>query len=187
MEYLFGGSFDPVTIAHEKIIKYLLNNILKKDDKLYLLPNGDDYSFNGKKLTNYSIRKTMLESIVSDKRVEISDLLNINSFNGVYQVLETLNHPIYVIGSDLLATITTWINPAQLISENRFLVINRVGYNALEYLEKNELLKKHKANFVITDLIIENISSSEIRNGKKYSNVSKNIYDIIVKNNLYNL
>lgn len=187
MEYLFGGSFDPVTIAHEKIINYLLNNVLKKDDKLYLLPNGDDYSFNGKKLTSYSIRRKMLETIVNDKRVIISDLLNVNSFNGVYQILETLNHPIYVIGSDLLETITTWINPEKLISENKFLVINRTSYNANEFLEKNELLKKYKKNFVLTDLTIENISSSETRKEKKYSNVSKNIYDIIVENNLYNL
>lgn len=187
MTYLFGGSFDPVTIAHEKIINYLVNEILKEDDILYLLPNGDDYHFNGKSLTSYKIRKKMLETVSQDKRIIISDLLNENKFEGVYQILRKLNHPIYVIGSDLLSTMVTWINPESLLSENTFLVVNRKGYDVNKYFKENMLLSEFRSHFIVTDLMIDNISSTEIRNGKKIKNVSKNIYDIIVENNLYSI
>lgn len=185
MTYLFGGSFDPITIAHEKIINYLLTNVLEKNDLLYILPNGDDYHFLGKKLTNYEIRKEMINAIITDKRVIVSDLLNIRSFSGVFQILRELNHPIYVIGSDLLSTITTWIEPEVLIKENKFLVIERVGYASKKYLSENSLLKKYKSNFILTNFFIEDISSSDVRLKNKFNNVSQNVYEIIRKNNLY--
>lgn len=185
MKYLFGGSFDPITKAHEEIINYLLKNILKGDDLLYILPNGDDYHFLGKELTPYTIRKKMIESVINDERVVISDLLNKNSFSGVYQILRELEHPIYVIGSDLLSTITTWIEPEILIKENKFLVIERSDFSIKKYFIENELLKKYKMNFIITDIIMENISSSDVRLNNNFNNVSKKVYEIIVSNNLY--
>lgn len=185
MTYLFGGSFDPITIAHEEIINFLLKNILKEDDQLYILPNGDDYHFLGKELTPYKIRKKMINAVINDQRVIISDLLNKNSFSGVYQILRILNHPIYVIGSDLLSTITTWIEPEILLMENKFLVIERKDFPINKYFEENKLLKKYQANFIITDLSIENISSSDVRLNNNYNNISKKVYEIIVNHNLY--
>ncbi len=185
MTYLFGGSFDPVTLAHEKIIAYLLEKVLTSDDLLYLLPNGDDYHFRGKVLTSYKIRKEMLDAVITDKRVVILDLLNERSFAGVYQILEELNHPVYVIGSDLLSTITEWLEPVKLIAENRFLVINREGFKVETYFKENPLLKKYRLNFNITTLTVANYSSSSVRNNNDFNQVSKNIYEIIVKNNLY--
>lgn len=185
MNYLFGGSFDPVTIAHEQIIQYLLNNILKEDDNLLILPNGDDYHFNGKLLTNYNIRRQMLESVTKDHRYHIIDLLNEQKFMGIYQILEKLNHPIYVIGSDLLETISTWIEPIRLLENNQFLVINREGYDVNQYFNGDSLLRKYQKHFILTDLTIANISSSNIRNHQLFTQVSANIYQIIVKNNLY--
>ena len=52
---LFGGSFNPPTIAHYEIIKYLNDHY----DEVLILPNGESYSFAGKVLDSFKHRVNM--------------------------------------------------------------------------------------------------------------------------------
>ena len=40
MEVVYGGCFNPPTIAHQEIISYLANHY----DKVILIPTGNDYN-----------------------------------------------------------------------------------------------------------------------------------------------
>lgn len=49
MEVVYGGCFNPPTIAHQEIISYLANHY----DKVILIPTGNDYNKVG--LIDYKI------------------------------------------------------------------------------------------------------------------------------------
>ena len=58
MEVVYGGCFNPPTIAHQEIISYLANHY----DKVILIPTGNDYNKVG--LIDYKNRVEMLNIII---------------------------------------------------------------------------------------------------------------------------
>lgn len=186
MNYMFGGSFDPFTKAHLFIVEFLLKNYLTEEtDKLYIVPNGNHYHFNDKELTSFKIRKEMIDSCVKSSKVEVLDIEDSDSFNGIYQTLRKLNHPIYVIGSDLLYTITTWKEAESLLKENHFLIIPRENYLVNEAFLKDHFLNKFKNHFKTADIILPNISSSRFRKEKMKDDLPANVLKVIQKYQLY--
>ena len=49
MEVVYGGCFNPPTIAHQEIISYLANHY----DKVILIPTGNDYNKVGLTMLSY--------------------------------------------------------------------------------------------------------------------------------------
>ena len=62
MNIVFGGSFNPVTIAHEKIVNLILSKF--PDAKVIILPVGNSY--NKPKLVSFNDRMTMLNLVFKD-------------------------------------------------------------------------------------------------------------------------
>ena len=89
----------------------------------------------------------------------------------------------FVIGSDLIADISSWKNFYQIHQEVKLLIIKREGY-PIE-LNTLKMLEKYKVIFEISSLNIPNISSSTVRLNKNYSNLPSSLIDIVRKNNLY--
>ena len=119
---LFGGSFNPPTIAHYEIIKYLSNNY----DEVIVLPNGDSYNFAGKILDSFMHRVKMLNLMVKDlNNVKVLELENSDEFKGTYHTLRLLNHPTFVLGADCLLKLHLWKNFDELMNENNFIVFSR--------------------------------------------------------------
>ena len=55
---VYGGSFNPLTIAHEEIINYIYKIIT---DNLIILPNGDKYAL--KNLVSFDKRVEMIKTV----------------------------------------------------------------------------------------------------------------------------
>lgn len=188
MKMMFGGSFDPFTNAHKEIVDYILQNHLKNpDDVLYIVPNGDDYHFGNKQLTPFLLRKEMIAACIQSPKIHILDIENKMSFTGIYQTLRMLEHPVYIIGSDLLYSINNWKEPQILLEENQFLVLMRYGYDAMKAFEL-PLLSQFRDKFILTTKEIMNISSSKVRNLpitmiKEY--VPAPVHELIAKYQLY--
>lgn len=179
---LFGGSFNPPTIAHYEIIKYLSLNY----DEVLILPNGDNYSFAGKVLDSFKHRVKMLEIIIKEfNNVKILELENQNDFKGTYHTLRLLNHPTFVLGSDCIDKLHLWKHFDELLRENNFIVFNRGNDDVRSLLNNNEYLNKSLEKFEIIDFDISDVSSTEFRNEINKEIVCEEVYDYIIKNELY--
>lgn len=179
---LFGGSFNPPTIAHYEIIKYLSKNY----DEVLLLPNGDQYSFDGKVLSSFNHRVKMLEIMCSKfNNVKILELENSDEFKGTYHTLRILNHPTFVLGADCLDKLFMWKHFSDLMKENNFILFNRNKDDLNKEILNNEHLNKYIDKFIIVDKEIPNVSSSMFRNTKNKEILTEEVYKYIIENELY--
>lgn len=179
---LFGGSFNPPTIAHYEIIKYLNDHY----DEVLILPNGDSYTFAGKVLDSFKHRVNMLHIMVKDlDKVKILEIENSDEFKGTYHTLRVLNHPTFVLGADCLDKIHLWKHFEDLVKENNFIVFNRNNSNIIELINNNTLLKPYINKFEIVDLQVSDVSSTDFRKTINKEIVSEEVYDYIKKNELY--
>ncbi len=183
---LFGGSFNPPTIAHYEIIKYL--SLSTDFDQVLVLPNGDSYEFGGKELNNFESRVEMLRIMCEEfLNVQILELENKEQFLGTAHTLQLLNHPTFVLGADCLSQLHLWKNFDNLIKENHFIVFSRGDLNDLKrIILSNPYLEPYFNHFTIVDLITSNVSSSEFRKTKNESIVTKKVLSYIKENHLYN-
>ena len=93
MNIVFGGSFNPPTIAHKEIIKTLCS---LNYEKVIIVPNGNKYNL--KEMVSYNHREKMLEIMTKDlKNIEISNIEEHNHFKGTVETLRNLNHPVLLI------------------------------------------------------------------------------------------
>ena len=113
----------------------------------------------------------------------VLDLEQKEEFKGIYKTLEDLNHPLYIMGSDLLYTLPRWKNFDELMNKNKFYLIERAGYSLDELNSEN--LSAYQDSFIISKLKFENISSTEFRKKKNTSLISKEVDAIIKKYDLY--
>lgn len=182
---LFGGSFNPPTIAHYEIIKYLA--LCGKFNEVLILPNGDSYTFGGKVLDNFKNRVEMLKIICQEfENVKILETENKESFKGTQVTLEILNHPYFVLGDDCLEKFHLWKNFEKLVSENKFIVINRnKSFDVYNYLLNNEYLKDYLDNFEIININTPDVSSSDFRDNNNENVVSEEVLQYIKNNKLY--
>ena len=174
---VFVGSFDPVHIGHERIMKYLVNE--KIVDKLLVIPTNNYW--NKQNITDLNKRLDMLSFIKTDNII-IDNKHNNKEFT--YQILNDLkrkypNDKFYlIIGADNANTLYKWKNYEEII-KNNLIVIKR----------DNIKVKNDIPNLIFINKKFSDISSSKIRsNLNKYKNyLDKNVYEYIIKNNLYML
>lgn len=175
---VFGGSFNPFTLAHEEIVNYLLNNIT---NNVILLPNGNQYQL--KELLPFNERVSMIKKIFPN--IKIDDYENNQMFKGTVNYLEDRNHPFFVIGGDSLKDISGWINSDTLIKNNKFIVFNRENTNFEELFKNDPILNKYKSNFYILNVSFSPVSSSLFRKTKNPLYVNNLILNYINEKNLY--
>ena len=91
-----------------------------------------------------------------------------------------------LIECDNFNYIDKWIMFEKLISENKFLIIPRKGYNIEKKISENELLTKYRDNFILLDEFkVNNISSSLYRSTKEEKFVLPEIDKYIKEKELY--
>lgn len=185
MIIIYGGTFNPPTIAHDQIIKLI--NKKMNPDKIIIVPSSDGYYKDG--LINFNNRVDMLKIMCSNYlfNYEISLVEAGTTFNGTISLLnyfqEKYEKDIYfVVGSDHLSIFNTWIDYEKLLTNYKFIIINRIGHPIdLTYLEK------YNTTYEIIDFNVD-ISSSQIRedleNHIKY--LPEGVYQYIKKHQLYN-
>ena len=186
MYILYGGSFNPPTLAHEAIIKKI--NEIYNPKKIVIMPVGSTYT---RKDNRYNLDRIRMLKLVTSKydNVEISDYEINNPFKGTIETLkylETLyqNKFSFVMGADNLLEIKTWIGYEELLKNHLIICFNR--NNILDKNTVKNIAESYQAKIDLIPLNI-NISSSEIRKDFKLNkdNLSKEVYDYIITNQLY--
>ncbi len=185
MIIVYGGTFNPPTIAHLKITKKLIKKF--KPEKLVLLPVGDNYTWKDK-FVSFNNRKNMLDLIFNDDIYEISDIENSKEYKGSYWALnkikDTYKKDVYfVIGADNFEQLDKWISYEKLLSEFKLIILTRKGYTIDSIIDSK--YNKYQDNFIIVD-VNYNISSTEFRSNPNLKHLlDEKVYQYIKENNLY--
>ena len=180
MNIVYGGSFNPPTKAHKLIIDKLF--MVFHPDNIIVVPVGDAY---GKaSLIPYEYRLEMAKRL--DNRIFVSSLENTGKYLGTYNLLKKLSEDFsdlyYVIGSDNLINLDTWIDYKDLLRDFKFIVFNRHNLDLMDIIL--EKYPEFKDNFLVIEIDYD-ISSTEFRKTKNKELVPSEVYDYIVENNLY--
>ncbi|MFA6627475.1 MAG: nicotinate-nicotinamide nucleotide adenylyltransferase [Bacilli bacterium] len=184
MTILYGGAFNPPTIAHQKIIHYLVDHY--PEDQLILLPASSSYR---NEIISFEHRKNMLKLLVGLLKhpIEISDYeAKQSQFRGTIETLIYFDHPLFVIGSDQLLAINRWISFPRVVEDNRFLVFPRSGIDGDDYLMNHPILCHYRDHFeIVTDFVSIEASSSAYRDDHELNMIPVDVEDYINKHHLY--
>ncbi|MDY0233382.1 MAG: nicotinate (nicotinamide) nucleotide adenylyltransferase [Sulfurimonas sp.] len=125
---LFGGSFDPPHIAHEALVKALLE--IKGIDKVVVMPTYLN-PFKSHFFAPSELRLKWLREIFSDSNeVEVSDYevkqnKKVPSIESVKHLLKSYKKIYLVIGADNLSSLSKWTSFDELNSLVTFIVASR--------------------------------------------------------------
>ena len=166
---IYGGSFNPMHIGHEKIVDYVLKNL--DMDKIIIIPVGiPSHRENNLEQSNTRL-KICREIFKNNKKVEVSDIeIKSEKKSYTYDTLLKLikiygkdNEFFEIIGEDSLKNLKTWKNYKELLNLCKFIVFRRKDDKNIEI--DNEFL--NNKNIIILENEYYNISSTEIRNKVK--------------------
>ena len=163
---IYGGSFNPMHIGHEKIVDYVLNNL--NMDKIIIIPVGIP-SHRENNLEQSDTRlKICKEIFKGNKKIEVSDIeIKSEGKSYTYDTLLKLmdlygenNEFFEIIGEDSLKSLKTWKNYEELLKICKFVVFRRKDDKNIQIDE--EFL--NNKNIIILENEYYDISSTEIRN-----------------------
>lgn len=185
----FGGSFNPPTIAHQKLIEVLIKY---EPSQIILIPNGDDYEFDNidKNLVVVEDRIKMCELLfvgLNFTNFVVSDIETKHLFKGTVNSLRTLNHPTFVFGEDCLMSLSRWKEYEKLVEENTFIVFTRGSKieDLKKYILHDAFLKNFSHHFAFLDFDMPFVSSTLFRETHDKTLVTTPIYQYILNKNLY--
>ena len=128
---IYGGSFNPMHIGHEKIVDYVLKNL--DMDKIIIIPVGiPSHRENNLEQSNTRL-KICREIFKSNEKVEVSDIeIKSEGKSYTYDTLLKLieiygkdNEFFEIIGEDSLKNLKTWKNYKELLNLCKFIVFRR--------------------------------------------------------------
>ena len=166
---IYGGSFNPMHVGHEKIVDYVLKNL--DMDKIIIIPVGiPSHRENNLEQSNTRL-KICREIFKNNKKVEVSDIEIKSEWKSyTYDTLLKLikiygkdNEFFEIIGEDSLKNLKTWKNYKELLNLCKFIVFRRKDDKNTEI--DSEFL--NNKNIIILENEYYNISSTEIRNKVK--------------------
>ncbi|MCH5187032.1 MAG: DUF1768 domain-containing protein [Oscillospiraceae bacterium] len=175
---VLGGSFNPPTIAHLKLLQSAMSAI--DADKGIFLPAPDAYvrrklakaGYKNETLSE-NVRLNMLAAMAEgDSRIEIEDYEMHRTEKGfTYESLEYIQNKnpgaevYFIMGSDKLHIIPRWHRADEFMRRFFILTASRMGEDIAELISENEFLTAHRESFVPFEAPedIASISSSEFR------------------------
>ncbi|WP_326943010.1 nicotinate-nucleotide adenylyltransferase [Aneurinibacillus migulanus] len=169
---IYGSAFDPITYAH--LWTAWTVAVRRNLDKVIFVPSSDYRGDKGRKLTAGKHRWNLLQLAVADNpKFEASDI-ELKAEAWEQYTHDTMEHfkrmyphdeVFFIMGADNLANISSWSKGEELIRENKFIVMAREGYNMLEIIAKDPMLRNYELDHF--DLLHKGlnmeISSSYIR------------------------
>ena len=165
---IFGGSFNPPTIAHINLAKQILDK-MKNIEKIIFVPVSTKYNKQG--LAPDEDRLELLKTIGQDHpNMEVSSL-ELNSPRQLYTI-ETLkimqkqnpDKTIYfIVGTDNLKELETWHAANEILQQFKIIVLERDN-DIMEKIISNSLfLKQYRESFIKLNFNKIKLSSSYIR------------------------
>jgi nicotinate-nucleotide adenylyltransferase len=172
---IFGGSFDPIHVAHERIAKHVVNNF--DIDKLIIVPTFLN-PFKESSRLDASLRLELVKEVFKDeKKIEIC-VYEVQKKEKIstYETLQYLKsiYPLQkvylVIGADNLKNIDLWYNAQQLREEVEFVVISRDGI-----VLENDFID---ANYIQLNI---DISSTQLKKNMELEYIPTNIQEKVIQ------
>ena len=166
---IFGGSFDPPTIAHMQIACEIYNNF-EHIDQVWIVPCGDGRC-DIKLRTPANHRLNMLHLIKDDLIAHNVPIfideteINRGEYIPTCYVLKELEEThkdmefVFCIGTDLLEGLKTWDEYDKLVEEFEFIIVSREDYPLVLDLPEVVYPKKYE----VLETIISG-SSTKVRN-----------------------
>lgn len=189
MVVIFGGSFNPPTIAHKAIYRHIDKYVCV--DTFIYLPVSRKYA--KEDLIDNKHRLEMLRRMIRDlPKAKVSDMeFRDNTYRGTYASLKRFqkmypNQDIgFVIGADNLQYLSNWIEAEAMLKEFIFIVVNRNQKKLESMIQKDTFLKRHRNHLKIIPEFDIDIASSDFRKRLDPSMVSPEVYAYIKENGLY--
>jgi len=126
------------------------------------------------------------------ENVEVSTMeFDDPDYQGTYQTLLRFQEKYpsqeiaFVIGADNLEKLHKWINAKGLLSDFKFIVINRKNTDIDEYIQNSPFLKEYSKQFIILPKFDMDVSSTTFRETFDANLVCKEVYQYIIQNHLY--
>ena len=193
---IFGGSFNPPLNSHFSIAQQVLNQF-EEVEKIVFIPVNKQYPKDG--LLDNEHRYNMLKLVANKNRNFIVSDIDMHGDKSLHTIetLEEMQKQFpdkemwFLIGSDNLKELYTWNRPEELVSKYKILVMERENDKMEGIIENDELLYKHKENFIkVNEEIRSNYSSTyvraQIKDGKSVRYLLPDeVYEYILENKLY--
>ncbi|MCI7344568.1 MAG: nicotinate (nicotinamide) nucleotide adenylyltransferase [Fusobacterium necrophorum] len=183
---IYGGSFNPIHLGHQKIIEFVLETM--KLDKILVIPVG--LPSHRKNTLEQGFHRFAMCQLAFEHlpRVEVSDLeINLLEVSYTYDTLVQIRqlygeeHEYFeIIGEDSLASFSSWKCPQEILKLAKLLVLQR---------EPFELISENP-NIILLNSPIFPISSTEIREQlqrgtSKIDWLNPKVFQYIQEHNLY--
>lgn len=171
---VFGGTFNPPTIAHLHIATIAKD--FTKAEKCIFLPVGDDYNKEG--ILHSKHRIHMLKQLFLEEDGFYIETYEVNAnktpttYESLTYIKETYgknNTYYFLMGSDNLEKISKWKNADDLLDEFYLLILKRADKNNDDIVNTDSFLKKYKSKIITLDIdndFIQYTSSSLVRSKK---------------------
>lgn len=185
MKIVYGGSFNPPTLAHIQIIERLTT--LYPNASVMIVPVGDDYRKT--ELASFHHRYMMIKLATEHlDNVMISTIEHERPYQGTLKTLRELEsidpELIFVIGSDNLIHLDQWINYKELLASYPCIVMNRSGYMTKE--EADLMFQEVPHRFIFLDFDYPMASSVIRQNIDLYrQHLSEEVYQYIKNHRVY--
>ena len=192
---VFGGAFNPPTIAHYRIAR----DVIRRFDvsKFLFVPVGDQYPKAGLVAAKHRVR--MLELVCDDLDLDAPEVACVSSVevssDRVMSTFETLTqlqneYPgcelAFVMGADNLSDLTEWHRYLELISNFRVIVLSRDGVDVRDQIASD--FEAYVSRFLVMDggEIAASVSSSRYRAELECEElVLRKVSDYVRANRLY--
>ena len=175
---ILGGSFNPIHTGHIELARFVLDN-LPVMDEIWLMPCYGNLleksnipfpqRFEMCKIACQGYNKIKASDYEYELRCQNTNEL-LTEFEKKYRGVIT---PYMIIGMDEAFQITNWVDWEDLISTNRFIVVDRIGFIPI----KNKLWFQSSPHIYLKDTykIIPEVSSTAIRE-RLAKNIPNEIY-----------
>lgn len=189
----FGGSFNPPTMAHEKLAVEIAKEF--ELDKVVFVPMGDSYE--KPNLAREEERYEMLKRVCNNHpMLEVSDMEFGKKLTAIeaFELIKTTYpevEPYFIMGADNFEKIVTWNEAEKLVKEYRYIILKRNDIDISKIIEEQELLKSNQSHFQYSMKQKEREdSSSQIREGLRKGKdikkkIRKSVMEYILQNHLY--
>ena len=174
MNVIFGGAFNPPTIAHHEIAKHMCS--LAFVSKIIFIPVGDHYKKPDLIPAHHRyemlkiISKYLPKATVSDLEIGAKRVLKTIETLEILQKKQPHEEFAFLMGADNLSKLTKWHNYRSLIKNFKMLILDRGE------LDVNSIIDEHfgfaKDNFIVINSFEKmNISSTTYRNNSSKSEI----------------
>ena len=192
---LFGGTFNPPHLFHEKLIKILCD--MQDISSVLLVPTGVPVHKACAQLATPEQRLEMCRIVAA--KFKKADVWNVElkrkqksyTYYTVKEFCETFGEkPGFVCGADMLVTLPTWYNYRKLVKMCELFAVFRTGCDREEFDRLAEKIRLDGGTVNIIECELSPLSSSDVRRmvykGDNLENaVSKEIEEYIKANRLY--